>query len=239
VPLVTTLRNKLQRRVADVVPKRAYPLLRGAYASVFYDPDRVKPPHRRGSVPESLSEEHVEDAEVVPSRAEMLEAFPQGGRVAELGTDGGKFSEKILSITDPDELYLIDVWGSTEYSDRSVEDVKARFAGQIADGTVVILPERPDAALERFEDGFFDWVYIDTTHTYEQTLNELQIAREKVKSDGVIAGHEYCLGDISEGRWYGVIAAVHEFCAEYEMKLRYLSVETYGYFSFAIERIDP
>ncbi|WP_144797737.1 class I SAM-dependent methyltransferase [Halorubrum depositum] len=230
--------NTLKGRIAGLVPARAYPVLKGARASVFYDPDRVKAPHGRDSVPETLSTEHVRDAEVVPSREEMLEAFPQGGRVAELGTDEGDFSEQILSITDPDELYLIDVWESTEFSDRSVEEVKTRYAEQIADGTVEVLPERPDVALERFEDGSLDWAYIDTTHTYEQTLNELRICREKVKSDGVIAGHDYCLGDVPEGRRYGVIAAVHEFCAESEMELTYLSLETHGHSSFAIERLD-
>lgn len=223
----------------DLIPERAYPLLKGAYASVFYEPNRIRAPHGRDSVPETLSKEHVRDAEVVPSREEMLEAFPQGGRVAELGADEGDFSEKILSVTDPDELYLIDVWGSQEYSDRSVGEVKTRYADRIADGTVELLPERPDVALERFEDGFFDWVYIDTTHTYEQTLKELQIGRRKVKPDGVIAGHDYCLGDVPEGRWYGVIPAVHEFCAESEWKLTYLSLETHGHSSFAIQPIDP
>ncbi|WP_123624540.1 class I SAM-dependent methyltransferase [Halorubrum sp. CSM-61] len=234
-----TLRNELKKRVVDLVPERAYPALRGVRASVFYEPERVRTPHARDSVPETLSEEHVRDAEVVPSREEMLEAFPKGGRVAELGTDEGKFSEQILSITDPDELYLIDVWESNEYSDRSVEEVETRHADRIADGTVEILAERPDVALERFEDDSFDWVYVDTTHTYEQTLRELEVCRRKVKSDGVIAGHDYCLGDVPNGQWYGVIAAVHEFCTEYEMKLTYLSLETHGHSSFAIERIDP
>lgn len=103
------LRDERKRRIVDLVPERAYPLLKGAYASVFYEPDRVQAPHGRDSVPETLSKEHVRDAEVVPSREDMLETFPQGGRVAELGADEGYFSEEILSITDPDELYLIDV----------------------------------------------------------------------------------------------------------------------------------
>lgn len=120
-----------------------------------------------------------------------------------------------------------------------MEEVKTRYADQIADGPVELLPERPEVALERFEDGFFNWVYIDTTHTYEQTLKELKIGRRKVKPDGVIAGHDYCLGDVSGGRWYGVIPAVHEFCAEYGWKLTYLSLETHGHSSFAIERMDP
>jgi len=229
----------LKRRAAALVPKRAYPLLKGAHASVFYDPERSETPHARDSVPRTLPSEHVRGVEVVPSREEMLEAFPRGGRVAELGTDEGKFSERILSITDPDELYLIDVWGSKEFSDRSVEAVEARYADEIAEGTVDVLAERPEVALDRFEDGYFDWAYIDTTHTYEQTLRELRLCREKVKPDGVIAGHDYCLGDVPEGRWYGVIAAVHEFCTERDMRLTHLSLESHGHSSFAIERIDP
>lgn len=228
----------LKRQVVGLVPKRAYPLLKGAYASVFYEPNRMRPPHGKDSVPETLPSELVRDAAVVSSRAEILESFPQGGRVAELGADEGDFSATILSITDPDELYLVDRWESKEYSDRSVEEVETRFADEIADGTVEVLDEQPDAALERFEDGSFDWVYIDTTHTYEQTLRELKLSREKVKPDGVIAGHDYCLGDVSSGRWYGVIAALHEFCAAYEWKLTHLSLESHGHSSFAIERVE-
>lgn len=230
--------NGLKSQVVSLVPNRAYPLLKGAYASVFYEPNGLRAPHGRESVPETLPSELVRDAAVVSSRAEILESFPQGGRVAELGTDEGDFSATILSITNPDELYLVDRWGSKEYSDRSVEEVEARYADEIADGTVDVLDERPDAALERFEDGSFDWVYIDTSHTYEQTLTELKVSREKVKSDGVIAGHDYCLGDVSSGRWYGVIAALHEFCVEYEWKLTHLSLETHGHRSFAIERVE-
>jgi hypothetical protein len=236
---VRPLLEKVQRRVAALLPRRARPLLKGARASVFYDPERSETPHARDSVPRTLSQEHVRDVEVVPSREEMLEAFPKGGRVAELGADEGDFSERILSITEPDELVLIDVWGSKEFSDRRVEAVETRYADEIADGTVDVLPERPEVALERFEDGYFDWAYIDTTHTYEQTLRELRICSEKVKPDGVIAGHDYCLGDVPEGRWYGVIAAVHEFCAARDMRLTHLSLESHGHSSFAIERIDP
>jgi hypothetical protein len=235
---VSVFDNGLKSQVADLVPKRAYPLLKGAYASVFYEPNRMGAPHGRDSVPKTLPSELVRDTTVVSSREEILESFPQGGRVAELGTDEGDFSATILSVTDPDELYLLDRWGSKAYTDRNVEEVETRYAEEIANGTVEVLSERPDAALERFEDGYFDWVYIDTTHTYEQTLTELKVSREKVKLDGVIAGHDYCLGDVSSGRWYGVIAALHEFCAEYEWKLTHLSLETHGHSSFAIERVE-
>lgn len=66
-----------------------------------------------------------------------------------------------------------------------------------------------------FEDSFFDWVYIDTDHSYCTTWNELLLCNKKVKPDGLIVGHGFCTGNVVTPVPYGVIEAVNKFCVEY------------------------
>ncbi len=42
-----------------------------------------------------------------------------------------------------------------------------------------------------FPDGLFDFVFIDSSHTYEQTKAEIRLWWRKVKDGGLLAGHDY------------------------------------------------
>ena len=58
-----------------------------------------------------LEEKHISNAKLILTREKLLELLPKGGTVAELGVDNGDFSQKILSINQPEKLYLVDFWG--------------------------------------------------------------------------------------------------------------------------------
>ena len=88
-----------------------------------------------------------------------------------------------------------------------------------------------------FNDNYFDLVYIDTSHSYKTTIEELELYSEKVKIDGVIAGHDYILGNWNGMIRYGVIEAVHEFCVKHNWEIMYLTTELNDNPSFAIRRI--
>ncbi len=87
--------------------------------------------------------------------------------------------------------------------------VKKRFQKEIDAGSVRIIRGTSEKELKNFDNDFFDWVYIDTTHTYLQILKELEICRLKVKTGGIIAGHDYCQGNIYRAQPYGVVQAVN------------------------------
>lgn len=56
-----------------------------------------------------------------------------------------------------------------------------------------------------YQDGSLDWVYIDADHHYEPVCRDIDAWLPKVKSGGIIAGHDYC-----EYPGFGVIQAVTE-----------------------------
>lgn len=228
------LRDEHKSRIMETTPNRLHPLLEGAYHTIFPESRSTKPVNRVESVPDVLPRQHLDNITIHSDREGLLTSLPQEGTVAELGVDEGDFSETILSTTNPNQLFLVDVWGSERYGEEKYEKVKEKFESK---DEVSIIRERSEVAMEDFDDDFFDWVYIDTTHSYEQTSKELEISRRKVKEGGLIAGHDYCVGNASKGFLYGVISAVHEFCVRENWEITHLSLETHGHSSFALEKI--
>jgi hypothetical protein len=198
--------------------------------------DREKREGQIRKVP--LTQKHVQNCELLLNRSVMLGKFKNGGVVAEIGVDKGDFSEQILKLTEPSRLHLIDVWDSGRYHTGLFEKVTNQFKELIEEERVQIHRKLSTDAVEDFQDGYFDWIYIDTDHSYELTREELLRYAPKVKADGIIAGHDYSMGNWIGAYRYGVIEAVHEFCVEHDWELVYLTAEPIEMPSFAITRIQ-
>ncbi len=184
-----------------------------------------------------LDQKNIQNLKVVLSRDHLLKLLPKNCIITEIGVDKGDFSFKIISLTHPKKLYLIDTWGSERYNENKMNYVTKRFQEKIDAGIVTIKRGTSEKELNKFEDNFFDWVYIDTSHSYKQTVKELELCRMKVKDGGIIAGHDYCQGNITEALAYGVVQAVNQFCIKNNWEFIYLTHETDRYLSFAIEKI--
>ena len=184
-----------------------------------------------------LARKHMKNCKLLLDRSEMLSKLKKGGKVAEIGVARGEFSELILKITEPDLLHLVDVWNSKTYHAGLFKKVADKFKNLIDEGRIQILRKLSTDAAADFDDNCFDWIYIDTDHSYATTREELVKYAPKVKHDGIIAGHDYTMGIWSSLNRYGVIEAVHEFCVKYEWELVYLTVEPTENQSFAIRRI--
>lgn len=64
---------------------------------------------------------------------------------------------------------------------------------------VEIIQQDSVVALSGLQDKYLDWIYLDTCHDYSVPHAELQIAKSKVKSGGVICGHDYTSRAHSDG----------------------------------------
>lgn len=181
---------------------------------------------------------HVAHLVSLPDRLELLKHLPAGAVVAEIGVNEGDFSQQILTICTPQKLILIDVWGSQRYHGGLFEKVKTRFQKEIQNRTVEIIRDLSFGAIASCADHFFDWIYLDTDHSYATTKRELELLRTKMKPGGIIAGHDYIIGNWNSGVRYGVIEAVREFCIRYNWEMIYLTHELDISPSFAIREIQ-
>ncbi len=89
-----------------------------------------------------------------------------------------------------------------------------------------------------YDDNYCDWVYIDTNHNYKTTKDELELYSKKVKSNGIIAGHDFTKSNFIGTLRFGVIEAVNEFCINENWELIYLTMENTINPSFAIRKIQ-
>lgn len=182
----------------------------------------------------ALGKKHTKHLRILVRRSKLLREMLKEGIVAEIGVDEGDFSDRIIKISRPRKLHLIDSWGSNRYNHTKESSVRTRFNQEIVSGKVIIDKGDSLERLSKFNDGYFDWVYLDTTHKLQQTTSELELSRSKVKQGGVIAGHDFCRGITSSGDEYGVIEAVHGFCKKYDWEMLYLTSETSGRWSYAL-----
>lgn len=167
---------------------------------------------------------------------ELLEALPKNAVCAELGVFRGDFSAEILNRTHPKTLYLVDLFeGVMRSGDRNGENVIAidmreemrnvrkRFK---ANPEVVVIRSCSWKWLALCKAASLDWIYIDTSHNYEDTQKELLHSWDVVKPRGFICGHDY------SHHFPGVMCAVNEFVQRYGMDLELFSGDSLPSFRF-------
>jgi len=184
-----------------------------------------------------LEERHVANARLVTTRARMIELLPRDAVAAEIGVSRGGFTAKIMAANRPRKLHLVDVWASARYNQTLREHVETTYAAEITAGSVEINLGYSIEVGRTFPDAYFDWIYIDTDHSYPTTRDELAVYESKMKPGGIIAGHDYVMGNWPHSLKFGVIEAVHEFCIARNWELLYVTTEHSSNASFAIRKI--
>ncbi len=202
------------------------------------DPIEARAQAKRSYPKVVLKPEHLAGTTVLPTREDLLDRLPKHGIAAEIGVAFGDFTAEILRRNQPAKLHLIDLWGSERYSPGFVK-INATFESQIESGMVEINRGMSVDVLTTMPDDYFDWIYIDTDHSYKTTAKELRIGATKVKSNGRILGHDFTTGNVVTPVPYGVIEACHEFCRDEGWRYEYLTLEPHGHLSFCLIRIEP
>jgi hypothetical protein len=161
---------------------------------------------------------------------EILSRAPVGAIGVELGVFAGDLSARVLKRGDI-TLYMVDSWkehGAGQYADsgdfhadltqQSQDGFKemARNATEFAFGRRVILQDDTVAAAHLFDDGAFDFVFIDADHSYKGCQADIKAWYQKVKKGGWLCGHDYKNTDYP---CFGVEQAVDEFIASKGLKL--------------------
>ncbi len=179
-----------------------------------------------------LQEKHIAHLKAVTDRQKLLELLPPNAVVAELGVHRGDFSALILQTASPAKLHLVDTWDRKEL----LALVEQKFATEIASQQVEIHTGLSTTVVDDFNDNYFDWVYIDTDHSYATTKAELEKYSRKMKPAGIMAGHDFITGNWNGSVKYGVIEAVYEFCVQHDWEIIYLTMEQREHPSFALRR---
>lgn len=154
---------------------------------------------------------------------------------AEIGVREGKNVLSIIESSFINKLYLIDHY-QPHIESSGVEvtfEQQQEFYSKMFNNLrlyldkLVFLSVSSQFASTLFEDNFFDFVYIDAGHTYEQVQQDMKFWFPKVRSKGILCGHDFgnkCTPEVSK--------AVKDFCA-----LRNLPVCHLGDLDWATQKI--
>jgi hypothetical protein len=136
---------------------------------------------------------------------------------AEVGTGNGETFQRLMEANP--ELKMIEVAHypkkvsyKSYRSNQSGRLAKNRFVKTITphDGRVEVLWKPSEKAVEEVKDESLDFVFIDANHDYEYVLQDIRLWYQKVKSGGLICGHDY------NNKFPGVKRAVKRSFDNYE-----------------------
>lgn len=214
----------------------------------YFENEMVEQLIRRVRAAGEIPQEQLENAKVLANRNEAVKRLPKGGKVAEVGVAYGDFTDVILKEMQPERFYAIDwfnkdnpyicIWGRQELVESGLtheEWYRDKYRQEIADQKLTVCSGMSWECLAGFEDGFFDFIYVDACHDYESISRDIEVVVRKVKDGGIIQFNDYTLWDILGRTYYGVVPAVNRMIAETGAEILYFCMSAMGYCDIAVK----
>lgn len=115
---------------------------------------------------------------------------------AEIGVWEGAYSEDLCAANPDLRLTCVDGWMPyTGYTDHVRQDLMqsayATAQARLAPYPCTFLTTFSVEAAAKVRDGSLDFVYIDANHDFEHVVADLAAWSPKVRSGGIVAGHDY------------------------------------------------
>lgn len=140
----------------------------------------------------------------------------KNGLIVETGVYGGA---SLLSIADTckennNEIHGIDPWDWDMDHLTLMRGLNIILQKLKYNNFVRLIKRNSLNVVSRYADNSVDLVFIDTSHKYKNTLNEMNGWYPKIKKNGILSGHDY------ESEFHGVIQAVNEFSTNSNLELK-------------------
>lgn len=141
----------------------------------------------------------------------MVQNCRDNGTIVELGAWKGRSSAFLVveakNKSKDIQVHIVDTWqGSQEHTDSMKDGLYEKFISNMAplNGLYTAHRMTSNEASRLFEDGSLDGVFIDADHSYEAVRQDIQNWLPKIRSGGILAGHDYI------STFPGVVKAVNE-----------------------------
>jgi predicted O-methyltransferase YrrM len=148
-------------------------------------------------------------------------------QVAEIGVSSGLNALFMLKACKRINLHLVDDYRYDQKPEpmlNLLNDYKDRFCFKRKSSA---------EAVKEYPDEFFDYVYIDADHDYENVRRDMELWYPKVKYDGMLAGHDWITSGVNE--------AVHDFIKVHPQRLygvqRYFEDKVHTYITDEEEQV--
>lgn len=158
------------------------------------------------------------------NRTDLASLFAELGFTigAEIGTAAGDYAETLCKANPALKLYCVDKWqpyhGYSDHTHKSTLDGFYETAkAKLAPYNVEMIRKWSVEAAKDFEDGSLDFCFIDANHRYEFVVADVAAWLPKIKSGGIISGHDYNQSRQSRKKLFGVVEAITGWCSAYSV----------------------
>ena len=169
----------------------------------------------------------------IKSREELIKFFAHSNfkKGAEIGVNYGLFSEYMHKVIPDLQLLSIDPWfPKYKHSDRAEKQAIKRLS--VYPGNKIIKKPSMEVVCN-IEEQSLDFVYIDGNHNFDSVMGELIEWSKRVRSGGIVAGHDYIK------RLRGLRTAVNYYVHFHKIPLYLTKKQRFGadkYISFYFEK---
>jgi len=196
-----------------------------------------------------LGAAHFADARLFFDRSAMLLALrPEKGlSICEVGVGLGGFSRFLIDHMKPSNLVAIDLfdlhtkpllWGKPPTALFGARTHRRYYEDTFdyARGIMSVREGLSDQRLAECPEEYFDILYVDAGHTYDDVRRDSAAGAPKVKPDGLLVFNDYTLHDHLGEAEYGVIQAVNELVVATDWKVVGFSLQKEMYCDIALQR---
>jgi len=170
----------------------------------------------------------------------MVEHFESGARFVELGTYRGTslayLVVEIINSGKDIDVTCVDLFGLEHLRCHTYPELYDDFRKAMEPiwGTFTVLRMDSLEAVQEFDDGSLDMVFIDTSHLYEPCKAEIVAYLPKLKPGGILAGHDWHMDGVNTAVceclpndihvsyvtwWYQIPGGEKPFVPEYGIKI--------------------
>ena len=163
----------------------------------------------------------------MPCREGFLKAINESNKFSynkksckflEIGVYKGRNALRIYNEFSPNLFWLIDPNNIAKESAKKILD-------PFSDKNCKFITDFSHNVANRFEDEYFNFIYFDGGHTYEECERDLRLYYPKLKKGGVMSGHDFtCNRRSMMKKSYGTQKAICELLTQYKKKLQFATV---------------
>jgi predicted O-methyltransferase YrrM len=142
----------------------------------------------------------------------------QKGNMAEIGCWHGRTTNVLRAANKDYDLYCIDTFkGSEEHKEvmekAGITDFKKLFENNLTERNnyqnIKVIQNTSEEASKFFPDNFFDSIWIDAAHDYENVKLDINSWLPKLRRGGIMLGHDFpANGDFKTGGFEDLVKAV-------------------------------
>jgi predicted O-methyltransferase YrrM len=130
----------------------------------------------------------------------IAKELPNDCKVMEIGVANGDsalfLAQKLHDYGKKFKLYMVDSMDYGKYV--QICTIYENIIKSGLGSNIEVVPFESLEASEKFNDGYFDFVYIDSSHEYHSTKKEIPAWYKKVKDEGILAGHDYNAPEVKQ-----------------------------------------